>query len=472
MKIDDTTFRNFTRNNLTQAQMDEVKQQLLENKEINASLQASILDYSMNTDLAKIMLGTDKNEKISVSEARLEPEIDSKEENNESFNLNGMNMNNRLNKEEILKVQELAKSLNESFNPAISLKENLVECYLNQVPGTFPEDAADVVKGLMEGMETFNANLQKAMAEEGFDYKTELQELTSDLTLQEKYEVYVNFLAALQTLSIGNLSPEQLSQVENYQTIRERLEVKEQVSDEQLAEVEQMIAQMLEDNTLCLGSTEMLKNLVDTLPQGAEAVEDIVTGSEQDIREKLITAMAACIAYQKGEIKSLHNQQLTPATIAIMTAAGIEEMRTLQALNAGRTTVDKVIRILKIIGGAALLSLLVYLTVMGMMTLLSAFIVLAASSSTLLTTIGACAAIIFLPMALAGGAIETGKSILEWSSRTFDLTIATWRETIWPKLKELVGKIQNWFTAHLQRGTIVQQDQQTDNDLQTVNAPI
>ena len=84
MKIDDTTFRNFTRNNLTQAQMDEVKQQLLENKEINASLQASILDYSMNTDLAKIMLGTDKNEKISVSEARLEPEIDSKEENNES----------------------------------------------------------------------------------------------------------------------------------------------------------------------------------------------------------------------------------------------------------------------------------------------------------------------------------------------------------------------------------------------------
>ena len=140
MKIDDTTFRNFTRNNLTQAQMDEVKQQLLENKEINASLQASILDYSMNTDLAKIMLGTDKNEKISVSEARLEPEIDSKEENNESFNLNGMNMNNRLNKEEILKVQELATKFNESYNSELSLEENLVKFYLTERPGAFPEN--------------------------------------------------------------------------------------------------------------------------------------------------------------------------------------------------------------------------------------------------------------------------------------------------------------------------------------------
>lgn len=463
MKVDDITFSRFVNNDLPQAKMVEIEKSLIEDGEINASIQASMLNYSLNEAYAKDLLGID--EKIISRKDRTTLDSDSKESNNESLILKSTTMNNKLSKEEILKVQELAAKLNESYNSELSLEENLVKFYLTERPGAFPEDAYTIVNGLKSGIVSFNANLKKALENGEFDYATELKELTSEMPINEKYELYINFLAALQTLSVGNLSTEQASQLENFQTIRERLIVKDEVTEEMLRDVEDKIGQLLKNNNFCLGSLESLKELIDELPNGSEAVESVVINSEQDMREKMITSMATYIAYQNEELESLKGQELSPEVIAISVAAGVEEMHVMDDLNSGRTTIDKAIKVLKIIGGIALFSLLAYvafncITAIGT---LSMVMFMVAFGSTTIATVGALLASIFVVWSLTNSAFDAGEKIMNWSSRIFDVVVNTWRETVWPSIFTVLHNIGDWFVSLFQKRTIVESQQNEDN---------
>lgn len=474
MEVDDITFNLFVNNNLPQAKMIEVEKLLMQNNEIDATIQASILNHSLNKDMAEDMIGIDdenKLEEILASQDRKTYCIDSKEVDKEKLIINSTAMNNYLTKEEILKVQELTGKFNEAYDAEISLEENLVQFYLTQRPGVFPEDAYEVVKGLKSGIDSFNFNLQKALSVEGFDYVAELSKISSELPIKEKYELYINFLAALQTLSLNNLSQEQLAQIDSFQTIRERLLVNGDVSDEMMNEAEKQIAQMLETNTLCLGSVESLKNLMGQLPNGMEAVENAVRGSENDMREKMIASMSTYIAYQNDEIESLRGQQLTPQAIAISTAAGIEEMHVLNDLNAGRTTVDKAIKILKIIGGIALFTLLAYVAFVGITTIgtLTMSTIMFAFGASTIVTIGAFLASLFVVWSLTGSTVNIAGEILTWSSRGFDIVINTWRETAWPVIKNALINTWNWIMSLFNKETVVRQEQQVENDNQTTS---
>lgn len=463
MKVDDITFSRFVNNDLPQAKMVEIEKSLIEDGEINASIQASMLNYSLNEAYAKDLLGID--EKIISRKDRTTLDSDSKESNNESLILKSTTMNNKLSKEEILKVQELAAKFNESYNSELSLEENLVKFYLTERPGAFPEDAYTIVNGLKSGIVSFNANLKKALENGEFDYATELKELTSEMPINGKYELYINFLAALQTLSVGNLSTEQASQLENFQTIRERLIVKDEVTEEMLRDVEDKIGQLLKNNNFCLGSLESLKELIDELPNGSEAVESVVINSEQDMREKMITSMATYIAYQNEELESLKGQELSPEVIAISVAAGVEEMHVMDDLNSGRTTIDKAIKVLKIIGGIALFSLLAYvafncITAIGT---LSMVMFMVAFGSTTIATVGALLASIFVVWSLTNSAFDAEEKIMNWSSRIFDVVVNTWRETVWPSIFTVLHNIGDWFVSLFQKRTIVESQQNEDN---------
>lgn len=463
MRVDDITFNRFVNNDLPQAKMIEIEKTLIEDGEINASLQASILNYSINKDYADDLLGI--NEKNISTKDRTSLYDDSKEANNKSLILKSTTMNNKLSKEEILKVQDLVVRFNESYNAELSLKENLVKFYLSQRPGALPEDAYSITTGLESGIISFNANLKKALENGEFDYVAELREIASEKPINEKYELYINFLAALQTLCVDNLSSEHASQLEGFQAIRERLIVKEDVTEDMLHEVEDKIGQLLKNNNLCLGSIENLKELMEELPNGTEAIQSIVIDSEQDMREKMIISMATYIAYQNEELESLKGQDLSPEVIAISVAAGVEEMHVMDDLNSGRTTVDKAIKVLKIIGGIALSSLLAYVAFNFINTIgtLSFVMFMVAFGSTTIATIGALLASIFVVRSLTNSAFDAGEKIMNWSSRIFDVVVNTWRETVWPSIFAVLHNIGDWFVSLFQKRTIVESQHNEDN---------
>ena len=463
MRVDDITFCRFVNNDLPQAKMIEIEKTLIEDGEINASIQASILNHSINKDYADDLLGID--EKNISTKDRTSLYDDSKEANNKSLILKSTTMNNKLSKEEILKVQDLVVKFNESYNAELSLKENLVKFYLSQRPGALPEDAYAITNGLESGIVSFNAKLKQALETGEFDYAAELREIASEMPINEKYELYVNFLAALQTLCVDNLSPQQASQLEGFQAIRDRLIVKEDVTEDMLHDVEDKIGQLLKNNNLCLGSIENLKDLIEELPNGTEAIESIVTDSERDMREKMISSMATYIAYQNEELESLKGQELSPEVIAISVAAGVEEMHVMDDLNSGRTTVDKAIKVLKIIGGIALFSLLAYvafncITAIGT---LSMVMFMVAFGSTTIATIGAFLASLFVVWSLTNSAFNAGEKIINWSSRIFDVVVNTWRETVWPSIFVILRGIKDWFVSLFQKKSIVETQQNDDN---------
>lgn len=463
MRVDDITFCRFVNNDLPQAKMIEIEKTLIEDGEINASIQASVLNHSINKDYADDLLGID--EKNISTKDRTSLYDDSRETNNKSLILKSTTMNNKLSKEEILKVQDLVVKFNDSYNADLSLKENLVKFYLSQRPGAFPEDAYSITSGLESGIVSFNANLKKALENGEFDYAAELREIASEMPINEKYELYVNFLAALQALCVDNLPPQQASQLEGFQAIRERLIVKEGVTEDMLHDVEDKIGQLLKSNNLCLGSIENLKDLIEELPNGTEAIESIVTDSERDMREKMIASMATYIAYQNEELESLKGQELSPEVIAISVAAGIEEMHVMDDLNSGRTTVDKAIKVLKIIGGIALFSLLAYvafncITAIGT---LSMVMFMVAFGSTTIATIGALLASTFVVWSLTNGAIDAGETIMNWSSRIFDVVVNTWREIVWPSIFAVLHNIGEWFVSLFQKRTVVESQQNEGN---------
>ena len=463
MRVDDITFCRFVNNDLPQAKMIEIEKTLIEDGEINASIQASILNHSINKDYADDLLGID--EKNISTKDRTSLYDDSKEANNKSLILKSTTMNNKLSKEEILKVQDLEVRFNESYNAELSLKENLVKFYLSQRPGALPEDAYSITTGLESGIISFNANLKKALENGEFDYVAELREIASEKPINEKYELYINFLAALQTLCVDNLSSEHASQLEGFQAIRERLIVKEDVTEDMLHEVEDKIGQLLKNNNLCLGSIENLKELMEELPNGTEAIQSIVIDSEQDMREKMIISMATYIAYQNEELESLKGQDLSPEVIAISVAAGVEEMHVMDDLNSGRTTVDKAIKVLKFIGGIALFSLLAYVAFncIKTITTLSLVIFMVSFGSTTIATIGALLASLFVVWSLTNSAFDTGEKIMNWSSRIFDVVVNTWRETVWPSIFTVLHNIGDWFVSLFQKRKVVESQHNEDN---------
>lgn len=189
-------------------------------------------------------------------------------------------MNINLTKEEALKVQELSTVYNEFENSELNIDENLVNFYLAQRSGTFAEDAHEVIAGIRKGVETFNANLTAALKDGDIDYISQLKELGQDLTNEQKFELYINFLSALHVLNVQNFSAEKASQIEDFETIKQGFAPTGEITDEMLDEVIGKIADTLNNNTLCMTSIDKMRDLMEVLPDGSEAVKEELCGSE------------------------------------------------------------------------------------------------------------------------------------------------------------------------------------------------
>lgn len=468
MAIDDITFSRFVNNDLSYSEMLMAEESLMACGEVDAVIQASILNYAVNAVMADDMLGIDsENEEFSVLKDRNNAGADSKEQKS---NLSTTSMKTNFSKEELQTIQQISDSITVSINPEIPFEENLMNIYIEQRPGSFPEEAQDIVSRIRGSIEKFIANLQQAMSEVGFDYVSELKKVSSEMNLQERYELYINFLAALQTMSINNLSPEQMSQIENFQTVRERLFVNGDVTEDMLADVERQIAAMLQNNTFCMGSIETVKTLISELPKGSDAIENIILGSEKDIMTKMIAALAAYIAYRNGQLESLAGQEMSPEEIAISVSAGMEEMKVMNDLTAGKTTVDKAIKILKIIGGVALFSILAYFAVSGIIAIgaMTAVMFSVIFGTSTIASIGALLIGGLVTWSLIDSALTVGDKMLNWSSRMFDMVIESWRETAWPAVKRALQSGLNWFFSLFHSDIIMKQEQ--NNDPQVVSA--
>ena len=239
MKIDDLIFSKFVGNDLTHKQMEDVEQQLIADGEFSAAIEASVLDYENRQDEANSILGTEENdssiENNSENVVRNQDFYDSEETKTTSLTTkSSIIMNIDFTKDEVLKIQELSAEFNNAENKDLTLNENLVAFYLAQRPGTAKEDAEKILEGLTKGVRTFHEELTEALKNNGVNYVEKLQELGQDLSNEQKYEIYINFLSTLTVLDVQNFDEEKASQIENFQTVKGRYAVSGEVTEEML----------------------------------------------------------------------------------------------------------------------------------------------------------------------------------------------------------------------------------------------
>lgn len=473
-EIDDMTFFRFVNNLLGKDQMASVAKSLRQSGEAGVALQASVANYLSNKAMADEMLGADVEtevmEKNILREDRSGLSLHSKEANNLKETIMKANFN--LTHDEQQCVQNIVENFNKSYDSVAetSMEDQLVQFCLLQCPGTFPEDAYKLVKDMRHGIDMFNANLQKAMSESGFDYAAELGKLAADMPLKDKYELYANFLAALQTMATDNLSEGQMAQIADFEAMRAKLDVTGDVNEEMLAELENRIADMLANNTLCMGSIDQLRHLMATLPSGADAVAQATRDAGEDMRQKLVASMATYIAYHNDNIESMRGKEFSAESIAISVAAGVEQAHVVDDLNAGRTTVDRAIHILKIIGGVALFSLLAYMALdLMVVTMTTLAVQLAALFGTsTIAAIGSVVALTMISLGMGEVLVNVGQGAMNLASRTFDLVVDTWRTMAWPFVKASLERAWQWLRSQLASNTLQQGQAAADDVVQTV----
>ena len=193
-------------------------------------------------------------------------------------------------------------------------------------------------------------------------------------------------------------------------------------------------------------SIDKMRDLMEVLPDGSEAVKEELCGSENDMHNKLVTALAIYIAYQNEDITSLKGQNVSPEAIAIAAAAGIEQAHVIEDTRTGKITVEKAIKVLKIIGGVAL-----WTTLMAGVIYVAVNLAMFTRGSIIAGGIAAMVGIGF-----SNSLFDTVDSIVDGAGTIFDKIVILWRETVWPVIKDRAEAFISWIRSLLSNKTVEQ----------------
>lgn len=452
-KIYDSIFADFATSSLPTEKMRDVCKSLRDSGEYNSAMESSIINYKVCAELADEMLGIDteihQTRKNIGDDVRNANTDDSNVVDNQNSTIKKNNiMNNKFSKEDLTNINSLVESFNTANNSELSLEENMVNFYINQFPGTFPEDALDVVNRIKSGVETFNTTLNEALSADGIDYVEKIKKLGEGKTNEEKYELYINFLAAITTIDANNYESLGGEKIETFEDIKGKwLKPEGEVSDEMLDEVIEKIAERMNNSTLFLSSADSVATLIENLPNGADVLSNTVTGCDADVKNKLVTSLVTYIGIKNGTITSDIAEATTPEAIATMVCATAEEMRVMGNLKKGIITVENAIKLFKIIGGVAMYCYLALLAVSMSLALTYGLASLAIYLGFTSGIIGNIAGILCIAFGICGfaGMLRCVDKFVMWTGRVFDSIVEYSRDELIPTIKNNIDNFVGWI---------------------------
>lgn len=428
--IENKEFVDFVNGSQAHDELAGIERKLMDAGEAIYAVHASIVNYRSRYDEAEDMLGSDE---IFFRRKAINSIV--------SETSNDDTMIHKFNQEEISGINAVLDELN-----AISDESNpsdvLIDFYLKKCPGTTLSEAQGVVKRLMDGVTRFNENLCKAGTDScnGVDYMELVEKATEDMSPDAKYDFLVNYLVAMQLVSVGNYDLN-LNVIEGFDELKGKVYVAAgEVTEDMLDELKSMISDAMNNSVLILPGQDSLENLINSLAEGNIAVENFCINSKEDLEHKMKLSLATYIAYRQGQISSLAETDVTPEYIGIGVAAGVEESKVIVQARNGEKDADSAIRIIRFIGGIALFTALcvaaVWMSLHAFTAVADALISVLGSG--VIGTITSNALSFFLvgiPLTLEFGKIS--ESLVTEADRIFDKMIQVWipAALIWTTMK-------------------------------------
>ncbi len=448
-KIQTNDFEKFIRNELPSERMLEVEQSILESGAQDAILSAILYECDENEDIDDL-IGPDEEEISEKSKNKFD-EMCTKLGQDASVVVNDQifDIMNTMNftTEDLAKVTNRYNAISSSHDENVSLKENLVNYYLNANSEASASDAEQVVNKLLDGCETLTRKYNEALAG-NFNFEDEIAAITKDKTTAERFSILTNALALVENLNLGTFASQTDSKEALEKAIDELNHATPEPTEEDCDAIAKLLAEAIENNTLLINGIEGARHLFDAAKTDKATAIDFASEMYDDARVKAETALAMWLEYQEGNISSLE-VGLAPEAVAVGAATAVEEAKVMDDIAKGRKTADEAIMWLKILGGVALICLLGYVAALG------AAIVGGVAAYALLTLFGtstfACIATIVLIIPLLWGLanieVKAGEYILEKAGEVYDFVVEKLRNNIFPRIVETANKFFDWLKS-------------------------
>lgn len=274
-----------------------------------------------------------------------------------------MNANFNFTAEEMNIITSLTQELVQNTDATKSTKDNLVAMLQEHVPSCTEGTAANIVAELLKGATDFTDRFEELC--KGQDTENNLYErcleMIKDRTPQEQAACILNFVALLKTLDttvLGSLledaNADVLARFETFKSLNPQ--VAEDISDEQLAELRECLRDAIDNSSICIAGDEQMKELLHTLDTDPELAKTLVEKGLHDLDYKAYAALAAYIAYRKGQLPSMPDE-LNAELLGASVAAGVERSKIITGAQKGWISWDKAFSLLKLLGGALLMVL-------------------------------------------------------------------------------------------------------------------
>jgi len=437
-QTDDKKFVRFVNGQLSHDELVAVERDLIDAGEATSSLEASIVSYRANYTEAEDILGIDEifYRRNAINHSERYSKV--------SEPLKNDFMTQYFNKNEMAGINSILEELNEALSNDRPFADVLLDFYIQKCPGTTRSEAQDVIEGLKRGIMTYNENLHAVLnsPENEVDYIGLIENATGDMSLENKYDFLVNYLVAVQLVSADNLDMN-LEVIEGLDELRGKVfKSSGEVTEDMIDDLESRISDVLTNSVLILPDLDSLESLVNDLAWGSRAVEEFSVGSKEDLEQKLKMSLSVYIACKQNSISSVSGDEVTPESIGIGIAAGVEESKVIEQVRTGKKDVNLAVKIIKVIGAIALFSILVIggACLASDVVLVSTYAFMSILGTSVLGTILSCCASFFLigiPLvkAYAGmsGTVMTG------ADRLFDKLAQDW-----------VPDAMHWTMQHIQ----------------------
>lgn len=454
---DDKNFVRFVNGQLSHDELVAVERDLIDTGEATSSLEASIVSYRANYTEAEDILGIDeifyrrnainRSGRYSIVSEPLKNDF----------------MTQYFNKNEMAGINSILEELDAALSDDRPFADVLADFYLHKCPGATRSEAQDVIEGLKRGIMTCNENLHAVLnsPETEVDYIGLIENATRDMSLEEKYDFLVNYLVAVQLVSADNLDMN-LEVIEGLDELKGRIfKSAGEITEGMIDDLESRISDVLNNSVLILPNLDSLENLVNDLASGSRTVEEFGIGSKEDLEQKLKMSLSVYIAYKQNSISSVAGEEVTPESIGIGIAAGVEESKVIEQVRAGKKDVNLAIKIIKAIGAIALFSILVIggACIVSDVVLVSTYAFLSILGTSVLGTILSCCASFFLigiPLVKAYAGM-TG-SVMTGADRLFDKLAQDWIPDAVHWTMQHIQEFLAWISSMRDKESIVTVD--------------
>ncbi len=381
---------------------------------------------------------------------------------NRSILLNNKNntiMNTtKLTQDELNTVVARYNEINSTMDAATSLKDGLIAYYLKEVEDPTLAEATHTVERLMSGVEDLTAKYRQAL-DQGWNPESEVEQMTADMTVEQRYNFLVNAIAIVKSINAKNLGQTGEQVTELVESSIATMSQDDAVIDDQVCQtLTQTLSALLESPTVMLNSAEQVQELMRAAGEGQTEAVDFAAQIYDDNRYKCQMALAAWIEYQQGNLESFPEHSI-PEAVGVSVAAAVEEAKIIEEVSLGRKTVEWGVMCLKVLGGVALACLLGYIALLGIAISTMAFFEagIMVLGTTTAAIIGAGMFAVLVSCGVSQTAIEAGAKVMVWCGDVFDQIVETLRDRVFPVIRniasKLVSKIKILFTKQGQDAT-------------------